>query len=146
MVNIVIQFRDFLRTQLTDPANREEGNWIFDNYPREDFGSDPIVTIVGIGENGRPYGLGNTVWLGKQMLQIDIWTRDDVGYTINNITYYDKDLLIYLADLIEAKLRRNWVLLPISLFELTDRTPISFNKDKLIWNISITYELQVIEP
>jgi hypothetical protein len=58
---------------------------------------------------------------------------------------YDKDLIIVLADNIEYILRKNWVFLPISLFELTDKTPISFNKDKLLWNLTLTYEIQAIE-
>ena len=144
MVDVAIQFRDFLRNQLTDPANRI-GNWIFDNYPREDFGKDIIITVIGIGGNSRPIGLGNSAWLGKQMLQIDIWCRDDVGYTIDGIIYFDKDLCIGYADIIQSVMRKKWMALPISLIELTDRTPLSFNKDKLLWSISLTYDIQAIE-
>jgi hypothetical protein len=144
MTNVVIDFRDFLRTHLTDPANRG-GQWIFDNYPREDFGKNPIVTVVGIGEHAQGFGLGNTAWLGRQILQIDIWCRDDVGFTINNKTYYDKDLCIYLSDYIERIIRTYWVQLPISLIELTDKTPLNFNQNKLLWGMTMTYEVQQVE-
>ena len=144
MVNVAIQFRDFLRTHITDPANRT-GEWVYDNYPREGFGKDVIITVIGAKGESRPYGLSNSAWLSSQMIQIDIWARDDVGYNINAIDYYDKDLIILLADLIETTIRYKWRCLPISLIEMTDRTPISFNKDKLLWSISLTYEIQKVE-
>jgi len=139
-MNVVIAFRDFISSHLTDPANRG-AEWVFDNYPREEFGQEPIITVIGGTGSSEPHGLGNSVWLGTQMIQIDVWVRDDIGY--NGV--YDKDLLITLTDKIELIIRNDWVVLPITLISLTDRTPISFNKDKFLWNATLTYEVQALE-
>jgi len=137
-------FRDFLRVGLVDPANRG-GKWIFDNYPRKDFGKDPIISIIGADKKSKPMALGNTSWQSTTMIQVDIWVRDDVGYSINNEKVFDKDLCEKIADDLEEYVRKNWVSSGILLLELTDRTPLVFDLERVLWRIILTYEVVTID-
>lgn len=143
-MNVILGFRDFLRTKLTDPANRGD-NWIFDNFPRSELADKPVISLLGAEKVSNPFSLGNTAWKGQTMVQIDVWVRDDIGYTIGETAYYDKDLCIYLADMVEFVTRKYWIEMGIMLIDLTGRTPLVYDKEKVSWRITLTYDVRALE-
>lgn len=144
MADIIRLLRDLMRSQIPDPANRGS-SWIFSNYPRTELGKDPIISIIQSDKTSSPFSLGNTAWMGHTMAQIEVWTKEDEGFTIDGTKYYDKDLCNTLADIIEYVMRNNWVSLGFQLFDMTHRTPLIYDDKKRSWTIKLTYEIQALE-
>ena len=151
MTEPVILFRDFLRSNTTDPNTTRSGagtNWIYDDFPREDLTSSsyPRISIIETNESSKPLGFrSDNLWTILDF-QIDILVKDDTYFTIDSVYYADLSLCRKIARDVEEAFRSNWTDLADAgtalTFSMTGRTPPAYNQDKRIWKISLDYEFE----
>lgn len=148
MAEPVVEIRNFLRSNLTDPQTPVRTNWIYDDYPREDLSSSsyPRISIIETNESAVPLGFRSDNHWTIMDFQIDVIVKDDSYYTISTEYYADINLCRKLARDVTEAFRNNWTDLVdagvILTFSMTGRTPPDYNWDKKIWKISLDYEFE----
>ena len=148
MTEYVEIIRDFLRNNLTDPNTDRESNWIYDDYPRQDLTSIsyPRISVIELDEIGQPLGLNGTTFWVTFIFQIDVWVKEDTGYTIDSVYYGDIALCRKIARDVTNTFREDWLDLVYNNHFLTlkqrGKSKPSYNPEKKMWKISLTYELK----
>ena len=141
--------RDFLTSFLTDPnsGSRPAGHaYVVSNWPVVSdlvFNDYPRISVVRPQESQKPFGLGGSTMFQTIRLQIDVWAKPDVLFTIGGTVYEGSNLVRKISRDIEEAIKNNYIssLLNTNKFLLMQYMEMykpHRDYDKNLWRVTMT--------